>query len=60
MMTTERKRGGMNKNLLRNEEGMAIVIALVMLTLMTSLGLAAMLLSQMDTAVSGNYRVQRT
>lgn len=50
----------MNKALLRNEEGMAIVLALVMLTLMTSLGLAAMLLSQMDMAVSGNYRVQRT
>lgn len=50
----------MRKSLLRNEDGMAIIIALVMLTLMTSLGMAAMLLSQMDMAVSGNYRMQRT
>src|SRR5882724_8657166 len=44
-----RRRGG-------NERGIALVVALLVMTLLTALGMALMLTSQTETMISANYR----
>jgi Tfp pilus assembly protein PilX len=40
----------------RNERGIALIVALLAITLMTALGMALMLTSQTETLISANYR----
>src|SRR5262245_29738250 len=40
----------------RNEQGIALIVALLSITLMTALGMALMLTSQTETMISANYR----
>lgn len=46
-----------DKNLLKNEKGMALVLAMVMLVLLTLIGFAAVNNSASEIALSGNYRL---
>ncbi|MHB8482861.1 MAG: pilus assembly PilX family protein [Nitrospiria bacterium] len=45
------------KNLVNNEKGMALVLAMVMLVLMTLIGFAAVNTSTTEVSLSGNYRL---
>lgn len=44
----------MKKNRLRNEDGMAVLVALIMIGMMTLIGLAALSTSDDEVAISGN------
>jgi hypothetical protein len=50
---------GARRSPLGDESGFAMIAALLIMVLVTGLASAAMLLSQMDVAVAGNYRTQR-
>ncbi|MFC1656951.1 hypothetical protein ACFL2P_00050 [Candidatus Moduliflexota bacterium] len=51
--------GGIGKRL-GNEKGVALVLSLLFLVVLTGFGTAVLMMAEMDTAVSGGYRVQRT
>jgi hypothetical protein len=44
---------------LRGQEGVALIISLVILVLITGLGIGAIMYARMDASVSGYYRAQR-
>jgi len=46
--------------ILGNEKGVALVISLLILVVLTGMGVAVLMMAEMDGAVSGSYRVQRT
>ena len=48
------------KAVIKDEDGMALVVTLLLLLLMTALGMGAIMLSSTDSALSGNYRVLKT
>jgi hypothetical protein len=58
-MEEKRVRGGIGKTL-GNQRGVALVVSLLVLVVLTGLGVAALMMAEMDTAISGSYRVQRT
>jgi Tfp pilus assembly protein PilX len=44
---------------LRGQEGVALIISLIILVLITGLGIGAIMYARMDASVSGYYRAQR-
>jgi hypothetical protein len=56
------KMRGMRRNLpasLGGQEGVALIISLIILVLITGLGIGAIMYARMDASVSGYYRAQR-
>jgi hypothetical protein len=50
----------MAKNVLKQQEGMALVIALVMLLILTIIGINAINTTVFETSISGNQRIYNT
>jgi hypothetical protein len=46
--------------ILGNQRGIALVVSLLLLVVLTGIGTAVLVMARMDAAVSGSYRVQRT
>jgi type IV pilus assembly protein PilX len=51
------RRGKVERNILRNRKGVALVIALIMLLLLTFIGISAISTTTFETNISGNERV---
>ncbi|MDD1757922.1 MAG: PilX N-terminal domain-containing pilus assembly protein, partial [Methanotrichaceae archaeon] len=47
----------MERNILRNKRGVALIIALIMLLLLTFIGISAISTTTFETNISGNERV---
>jgi Tfp pilus assembly protein PilX len=51
------RRGKVERNILRDERGVALIIALIMLLILTFIGISAISTTTFETNISGNERV---
>jgi hypothetical protein len=51
------RRGKVERNILRNKKGVALIIALIMLLILTFIGISAISTTTFETNISGNERV---
>jgi type IV pilus assembly protein PilX len=51
------RRGKVERNILRNRKGVALIIALIMLLILTFIGISAISTTTFETNISGNERV---